>query len=152
MPHNPYSPPEAPVADPAALAERPRPKQIAWASWLLWTTVLVGFVSFYVSDTSLDGIPEEQAPYFFAAMIALMLISAGVYLWLIQRMRTGRNWARIALLALLIITISADFLVPGSLDDTAAYVVTHLLDVALQTLAAVMMFSHPGSTWFRPRN
>jgi cell division protein FtsW (lipid II flippase) len=151
MSRNPYSPPEAPVGTPEEPL-RERPKQVAWASWLLWASVLLGFVTLYVSDDvsrSMEEMDEEMRGLMRVFMIVFMAVTVAIYLWCIDRMRAGRNWARVVLLAFLLLGITSD-LMPGEFEESAAYIGLRAIDLVLQVAAMVLMFRAPGSEWFRP--
>src|SRR5688572_10810326 len=138
MAHNPYTPPDAPVSTPDE-PERERPKQIVWASWLLWASVLLGFVTLYVSeffDQSMQDVDEEMRSYVRIFLIVYMAVMVAVYLWCIDRMRAGRNWARIVLLVLLILSVITEFL-PGEYEDSAAYYATRMVDTVIQVTAMI---------------
>jgi cell division protein FtsW (lipid II flippase) len=152
MSRNPYSPPDAPVSSPEEPV-RVRPKQIVWASWLLWASVILGFVSLFVSDelsASLAEMDEETRSFMRVFMIVFMTVMVALYLWFIDRMRAGRNWARIVLLVFLVLGVVTD-LMPGGFADSAAYIAARFLDIALQVTAIVLMFRKPGSDWFQRR-
>jgi hypothetical protein len=150
MSRNPYSPPDAPVSRPEEPA-RERPKQIVWASWLLWASVMLGFVSLYVSDDfirSMEEMDEEMRSFMRIFLIVFMTVMVALYLWFIDRMRAGRNWARIVLLVFLVLGVVTD-LMPGGFEESAAYVAARILDIVLQVTAIVLMFRKPGSDWFQ---
>jgi cell division protein FtsW (lipid II flippase) len=149
MSRNPYSPPEAPVSTPEEPL-RERPKQIVWASWLLWASVLLGFLSLYVSDDlsrSMEDMDEEMQSYMRIFLIVFMAVSVAVYLWCIDRMRAGRNWARVVLLVFLLLGVTTE-LMPGEFERSALYIATRAIDMVLQVTAMVLMFKPPGSDWF----
>jgi hypothetical protein len=151
---NPYSPPEAPIGDRTPeLPQGERPKQIVWASWLLWTSVLLGLVSLYFTDELggyMEELPEEARGMMRTTLIVTMAVSFTLYLWLIDRMRAGRNWARILLLAFMLLSFVSE-LAPGEYAEGAVYVGSRVIDGVLQVAAMVLMFAKPGSEWFRPR-
>lgn len=154
MSRNPYSPPDAPVSAPEE-PPRGRPKQILWASWLLWASVLLGFVSLYVSDslsTSMQDLDEELRDFVRVFLIVFMAVMVALYLWLIDRMRAGRNWARILILVFLLLGVTTDLMPGGLLQESAAYAATRALDLVLQVSAVILMFRAPGSEWFRQRH
>lgn len=154
MDRNPYSPPEAPVEDRAPeQPPRERPKQILWASWLLWSSMFWGLASLVFSEEIGIAVEVLEGEAFRGVRLLLLLVLVGsftIYLWLIDRMRAGKNWARILLLVFLVAGLAGE-LTPGDYEATAAYIGTRLVDIVLQVSAMMLMFTKPGSEWFRPR-
>ena len=141
MPSNPYQPPGAEVADaPQVLA--PRPPTVRLACQLVLAAFALGLV------TLLPGVdvprPEDAAlPGVFVAIFGV------ITLWLTYATYQGRNWARWALLAYLIL---GWFLVSGELvsDFERAPLVGSLnLAAVVMELAAVwLLFAGAGAKWF----
>jgi hypothetical protein len=152
MSHNPYSPPEAPVGEAAAEHPRiPRPRQIEWASWCLWASVVVGFATLFLSDEvklAVAEMPPDLQGMATGAMIALFGVLTALYLWFIARMRAGRNWARVVLLIFSLLGLLSD-LTPSDVSEAAAMLASRALDVVLQIAAIVLMFGRASSEWFR---
>jgi cell division protein FtsW (lipid II flippase) len=151
---NPYSPPEAPVND--GSPDRPpaqRPHQIVWASWMMWASLIVGIASLYfvgdVMDETLADFSEDERGMARVFMIVALALTAALYLWFIDRMRAGRNWARIVLLVFTLLGFMSE-LTPGeSPEMPPAWIAMRMLDVLLQIGALALMFTRPGSEWFR---
>jgi hypothetical protein len=65
-------------------------------------------------------------------------------------MRAGRNWARIVLLIFTLLGFMSE-MTPGgeSLDMSPVWIAMRIVDVLLQIGALVLMFTRPGTEWFR---
>ena len=151
MARNPYSPPEAPVESRAPGPQRPRPKQVEWASWCLWGSIAIGFSALFFSDELKNALGDISADLRSLArgfLVVFLALFTALYLWLIQRMRAGRNWARVVLLVLTLMSLLGD-LSPGIWSEPAILIASSVVDVALQIAAIVLMFGRPGSEWFR---
>ena len=141
-PENRFSPPKTEVADPATPAREPTPKTVIQAVWLLWASLLLGIpmVIIYTSGRSFDL--EE-----FASLVIQLFVFAFMAL-VIVRISTGKNWARMAALALTLLGVLSMFALP---EETT--VIEYLLGALSSTLDAVAMyllFLSPGRAWFRP--
>jgi hypothetical protein len=149
---NPYSPPESPISDkePSRAVEPPQP--VIWAVWLMRASIVLGYSALFVGPDITrdlgDMTPEARTAGvgFFFVVLALMAL---LYLWLIQKVKVGRNWARLVMLGLTVFGIisvlrSSGIQPPLSLAMNA---IDTLIDVA----AMVLLFRPPGSTWFRPQ-
>jgi hypothetical protein len=153
---NPYSPPETPIRD--GSPDRPpslRPQQIIWASWMMWASLIIGFAALYFEgdliDEALSDFSEDERGIARGFTIAALALTAALYLWFIDRMRAGRNWARIVLLVFTLLGFIGE-LTPGESvpDMPAMWIAMRIVDVLLQIAALVLMFTRPGSEWFRP--
>jgi hypothetical protein len=72
-----------------------------------------------------------------------------VYLWLIQNVKTGRNWARIVMLVLTVLGVGSMLL---SGDETPPLMrAVSVVDTIIDVTAMVLLFRMPGSAWFAAR-
>lgn len=154
MSRNPYSPPEAPVSDNTTeLPVSQRPKQITWASWAFWISLVLGYASVFLGDMLDQSIAEfsgEERTFAMGGIIVVMVITTVLYLWFIQRMRAGRNWARIVLLVFTVLGLLSELMPDGGgVELSPLWLAVRVLDVLLQIGAIVLMFTPPGSGWFR---
>jgi hypothetical protein len=150
MARNPYEPPGSPVSESARRGEPP--KQVIWAVWLLRASVVIGYASlFLVQDLSaaLGDVPAEARSASMAFFFIVLALTAVVYLWLIQCVKDGRNWARIVMLLL---TALGVFSMITSDDATPAMIhAISVLDTIIDVTAMALLFRVPGSLWFSPR-
>jgi presenilin-like A22 family membrane protease len=145
MSENPYQPPNAHVADkPSTAAPRVRPRQVSTATTLLWISLALGVPSLYLAtarDTDTGFLPLLIGMYVF-----LFAISAFV----IVKVYRGRNWARVLLLVMVILS-AVVLLFPGE-EATPPAALEYVLNVAslvVEIAAVYLLLSHPGKTWFQ---
>jgi peptidoglycan/LPS O-acetylase OafA/YrhL len=148
-----YLPPTAELLDVDAereIAERPR--QVRWATVLLWLSFTLGTaVTAYDWRQATGADPSELAPATTAVIagftVALFALNAFLNVMVYQ----GRNWARIVYLGVALLGVAFFFLPgdgePESLTERVAYAMGSVLDLA----AMALVFTRPGSLWFRRR-
>ena len=151
MARNPYEPPGAPVS-PSARGGEP-PKQVIWAVWMMRISVVIGYASlFLVQDlaAALGDVPAETRSASVVFFFIVLALTAVVYLWLIQCVKDGRNWARIVMLLLTVLGVFS--LLAGGDETPAVIHVISVADTIIDVTAIVLLFRTPGSDWFGPRN
>ena len=114
------------------------PEPIALAVNLLWASLAISLI-----QASLWGTAGSHFEYAF-----MMLIGSGLFAFLYLKIRSGRNWAR----RLLFISCIIDVLALGDeLLNRDAPVATLLFGIVvpLKLYALYLLFTRPGSTWFR---
>lgn len=150
MARNPYEPPGSPVSDSSKRGIPP--KQVIWAVWLLRTSVVIGYASlFLVGDLSaaLGDVPAEARSASMVFFFIVLALTAVVYIWLIQCVKDGRNWARIVMLLL---TVLGVFSMITSDDETPAVIhAISVIDTIIDVTAMALLFRLPGSLWFSSR-
>ena len=138
--HNPYAPPEAPVADavPEALTEPPR--QTLWAIRLIWIAWAIESLATLLHWTP---VPAKASG---TAWVLGTVFSAGLIAWITRKLKAGRNWMRITLVVLALIGI------PGLIVENwlGLYRISWV-DVVQQLLgvAATWLIWRPSREWFR---
>lgn len=152
MARNPYEPPGAPVSESGRRG--PPPKQVIWAVWLMRASLVIGYASlFLVQDlaVALGDVPEETRSASMVLFFVMLALTAVVYLWLIQCVKDGRNWARILMLVLTVLGVFS--MLAGSNRDgasLAADVIT-VADTLIDVIAIVLLFRAPAAEWFAAR-
>lgn len=154
MAQNPYEPPEAPVADPAAFMA-PRPPEVALACRILWIVFVLGFVTllpsirgeWWLSTGSVGDEPSGLA----AGLVMAVILSAlfAIFMWWTS---LGRNWARWALLGYLIfgwLVMVTDF--PRSIAETPIAAFLDVVMAITEVWACHLLFRGPGAAWFSPK-
>ena len=128
------------------------PKQVIWSVWLLRASVIIGYASlFLVQDltATLGDVPAEARSASMVFFFIILALTAVVYLWLIQCVKDGRNWARIIMLVL---TALGVFSMISSGDETPAVIhAISVIDTIIDITAMVLLFRMPGSLWFSSR-
>ncbi len=147
---NPYRPPQAPVSDPGRRGVPP--KQVMWAVWLMRISLVVGYASlFLVQDLTaqMGDLPPESRTASVGFFFFVLALTAVVYLWLIQNVKDGRNWARIVMLVLTVLGIGSMLL--GGDEAPALVRAVSVADTIIDVTAMVLIFKAPGSEWFAPK-
>ena len=123
-----------------------RPRSVTVALYLLWASLAITVVRFAVGYGALA--PGTNLQLTLAVIIGTLV----VYVFLIFMMSYGRNWARIVFLVLFLAglvpslpTLLANF------GQSAVVGVGSLADLVLQAWALFLMFTSPGSAWFRKK-
>jgi hypothetical protein len=140
-----YAPPATEVADPPlvpALPSRPRQVQIAVA--LLWLSLALGIPEAILSTRQVEG--DGMG----AAFAVVMLLVFGLVGFLTLKVYQGRNWARIAMLVLTVLSVIM-MLFPSDESRAEGPMLQglYLFDVLIEVVAMYLVFSKPGSLWFK---
>ena len=147
MARNPYQPPGSPVSD-SSRGGQP-PKQVIWAVWLMRLSVVIGYSSLLlVPDLAAEmgDVPAEARTASLGFFFAALALTAVVYLWLIQSVKNGRNWARIIMLVLTGLGVFSMLL--GGDNTPPVMRAISVIDTIIDVTAIVLIFRAPGSTWF----
>ncbi|NIT61682.1 MAG: hypothetical protein GWN00_37430 [Aliifodinibius sp.] len=121
-----------------------KPAQVNNALNLLYASLAVGIIK---SILDLARI-ASRAPILFT--IVTFVITFGILIFLIVKISTGRNWARITMLILFLIGLP--FSIPIILQEFSANFVVGILSIsqiALQIIALVFLFQSPSNNWFK---
>jgi len=143
---NPYSPPTATVAD-EVVPPRQMPAAIRIALILMAVSLLLDFAIEAIRPASLT----ESAPGRLStlALVISAVLVTGLTAWLAWKIAVGRNWARIVLLVLTILSV------PSAILDILPIVRTWPLGTVLKIveqcmdIAVVYLLFIPGRAWFR---
>jgi hypothetical protein len=149
MARNPYEPPSSPVSESARRGKPP--KQVVLAVWLLRASVVIGYASLLLvpdMGAALGDVPAEERSGSMVLFFIVLALTAVVYLWLIQCVKEGRNWARIVMLLL---TALGMFSMISSDDATPAMNAISVVDTIIDITAMALLFRLPGSLWFSSR-
>ena len=143
MSAGPYEPPKSVVRDaPAEPVERPR--QVGLAAKCLWASIGIGGILLVLDYRFIAGASSAATAWIVPAAVlgVLALFTAAI--------SAGRNWARIVFLVLFVIGALPYFAVLAEMFArsklTASLSVIQLL---LQAAAMYLVFTKPGSAWFR---
>ena len=142
MPQGPYAPPVARVDDPQL---PPRPKQVTTGVSLLWTSFFLGFPGLWLAASRDPETVLNPASILFVVLFMFLVASVNVQTY------RGRNWARIASLVFVLLSVGLTLApppepVPPSAIENALTVICLVLDV----VAMYFLFSKPAARWFRP--
>jgi membrane protease YdiL (CAAX protease family) len=149
MNRNPYSPPVAAVADEAA-APRPMPPAVRNALILMAASFVLHFAIIAAAPRAADAQGTGQiAGAMLVSVVVTVLITIALTLWLGWKIAVGRNWARIVLLVLTIISVPVAFV--GIVRLASTWPLGAGLSVVEQgmDIAVVCLLFIPGRAYFR---
>jgi len=132
------------VSDRPEAPRGPRPKRITVAVWLLWVSFGLGLPAAYLSML------REPEPGFSPVLVAIVSIFIAFSAVLNVLVYRGRNWARIAVL--LLVAVGIPYVLLGPDEATRPDFLEQALDFvsnALDLVAVYLLFTPPGSLWFR---
>jgi hypothetical protein len=148
MSRNPYSPPQAAVAD-APAPGPPCPGNVTAALWLMGAAFFASpLVSIHEAVYTGSGI-GAVAGIVTLALVYVLMIALGF--WVFSAVVKGRRWGRIvaSIVALLeIVSVGSAFLRGIALYGWPV----RLLDLFLLCGAVVLFFTPPANAWFRRRD
>jgi hypothetical protein len=148
---NPYEPPTSPVTEPRRPRGQP-PEQVVWSVWLLRLSLIIGYASLFLMSklpVAISGVPAEARSSTMGIFFVTLALTAMVYLWLIQCIKDGRNWARILMLALTVLGVFSTLM--GSSGEAPALIrAISIIDTIIDVTAMVLLFRAPGAFWFAP--
>lgn len=122
----------------------PKPRSVATAIKLLWASFALGLVKAAMDFPSLQTMATPAYLYF------VMFFTFVVIGYFIFRISAGENWARIAFLVMFIVGMLPTL--PQLMDEfsrepvSASFIVAQ---IGLQVYGMYLLFTPPGSIWFR---
>lgn len=150
MTRNPYQPPGSPVSESGPRGTPPR--EVIWAVWLMRISLVLGYASlFLVQDltAALGDVPAESRSASTVFFFIVLALTAVVYLWLIQCVKDGRNWARILMLVLTVLGVFS--MLAGSEGTASGIRLISVVDTIIDVSAIVLLFRPQASEWFAPK-
>lgn len=121
-----------------------KPQSIVTAINLLWTTLAVGLVKMLMDFSNLSAV----APAAFTNFV--LVFTFALMGFLIFKISAGRNWARITFLVMFIIGVLPTLpIVLGEFSRSAVVGALSVAQIGLQVYALFLLFTQPGSSWFR---
>lgn len=143
---NRYAPPGSDVADAPASGRSPmaRPRTVTVAVLFMVASLVVSLL--VDTPVQVRAVRAGEQPVFTLVILVVFDVFAA---WLIARVHAGRNWARIVSLALLAIGLAVAWAEPSLAGDTAIQVVAAVVTTVLDAVGMVLLFTRPGSAWFR---
>lgn len=125
--------------------ETARPAAVTNAVGLFYISLALGVVRAMAAWPSM---PPDVSP---SLAFLLLAVPYGVLLLLLRFVNQGQNWARIALVALFILT--APFPTPALMESLGAHPlmgILRILQLVLQVAALAMLFGAQARRWFDP--
>lgn len=121
-----------------------KPQAVVTAINLLWASLAVGLVVTLMDFSNLNA----AAPAVFAYFV--LIFTFALIVFLILKISAGRNWARITFLVMFIIHVLPSLpSMPGEFSRSAVVGALSVAYIGLQIYALFLLFTQPGSSWFR---
>ena len=121
-----------------------KPQSVVAAINLLWASLAVGLVKMLMDFSNLSAV----APAAFTNFI--LIFTFALIGFLIFKISAGRNWARITFLVMFIIGVLPTLpIVLGEFSRSAVVGALSVAQIGLQVYALFLLFTQPGSSWFR---
>jgi hypothetical protein len=121
-----------------------RPGSVGTAVTVLWVSLGVGIAKVALDFANL----RAMAPMGFTLFV--LVATFAVLILLVLKIAAGRNWARIVFLVLFIVgTVPTLPVVRDELERAPLVGALSILQILLQIWALVLLFTKPGSAWFR---
>ncbi len=136
-----------------------KPKTIKMAVKALWITVGLGILNVAL-EMIFPGLGAlsliAHGPFSLELIIGIMsiLVTWAFLIWMIIKIRSGRNWARIVYTVVLGVGTAMALLGAASFSLSSLLSVSGGLELAmwvLQFYALYLIWTKPGSEWFRRR-
>lgn len=123
-------------------AQKPQP--VVTAVNLLWVSLAVGLVKMLMDFSNLSGMAAAAFTNF------ILIFTFALIAFLIFKIYAGRNWARITFLVMFIIGVLPTLpIVLGEFSRSAVVGALSVAQIGLQVYALFLLFTQPGSSWFR---
>lgn len=121
-----------------------KPQSVGIAVNLLWASLGVGLLKTVIDYSHVTA----QASVAFTTVVVVFTFA--LIGFLVFKISAGKNWARITFLVLFIIGVLPSLLVVvGEFSRSLILGVLSVAQIGLQGYALFLLFSLPGSTWFR---
>jgi hypothetical protein len=123
-----------------------KPRAVALAVSLLWASIAIGFAKIPLDFQSLAAMPS---PGLIWSIVVLVL---AFFCFLILKISSGRNWARITYLVLFLIGLIPAL--PTLTSEFARAPIVAILSIVqaiMQGYAVFLLFTGPGKTWFQKK-
>ncbi len=123
-------------------AQKPQPVVIAVN--LLWASLVVGLVKMLMDFSNLSAVAPAAFTNF------TLIFTFALIGFLIFKISAGKNWARITFLFLFVIGVLPVLpFVVGEFSRSAVFGALSVAQIGLQVYALFLLFTQPGSSWFR---
>lgn len=126
-------------------ANAARPRAVTTAVQLFVSSLAIGLLkSIFNLTQRTSGLPM---------IIALLVVIAffGLLFFLVLKIASGKNWARIVVL---ILVLFVPFAIPAYLEEVRRSVLSGTLSIIialLQLVGTILLFIKPSNVWFRTR-
>ena len=127
-----------------ALVERP--KEVTRAVQLISASFVIGGLR------AVFDLAQKVSGAWYLLTILLLVAFLGIFFFFVWKIATGRNWARITFLVLLLIGLP--LAVPGYIGELRTRLLYGSLSIViaiLQLIGAYLLFTKQSNLWFRTR-
>jgi hypothetical protein len=126
---------------------------VTLAVQLMWTAMALSILNLFFGWDEIMGfseIPAEERIYIRGFVAALLVGSFALYIWVIVKMGQGRNWARVVLVVLQVLSLLANPF--AQIEDFGVFVWSLGVLAFLVEVAAIVLIYLPASRpWFQAR-
>jgi hypothetical protein len=120
------------------------PPQVRHAILLLWIAQVLVVIDAVLSMMYPEPDTADETTF----LVVVFVILLGLYATLITFAAKGKNWARITLLVLALITVLGYFLLPAEIPSPWWTELTTWLGFVLEGVALYWLFSGAGARWY----
>jgi hypothetical protein len=121
-----------------------KPQAVTAAVNMFWASLAIGLVRM------LSKISDFRTPTLIAFVSFVFIITFATVAFLLFKASAGRNWARITMLVLFVVGMPPELRhVLGEFSRSALTAALAVAQCGLQAYALFLLFTKPGSTWFR---
>ena len=133
-----------PTIEPTAIIERP--KEVSSAVQFLAASFVIGGIR------AVFDLKQKVSGGSFLVAVLLLVLFLGVCFFFVYKIAAGRNWARITLLALILIQLP--FTILGSIGELRTNLPHGSISIViaiLQLIGTFLLFTKDSNSWFRTR-
>jgi len=146
MTANPYQAPGAPVSDPPARALLARPRAVKIALGILWFVLAAWLLGSVRRLSRLENMGDLRTLAYVAYLVAMSVVPT----WLLIKITQGRNWARIAAVVLIGLSVLGRVFLLVTVNNLTPPMLSGIfVPGTLQLVAILLLFLPRSSAWFR---
>lgn len=121
-----------------------KPQSVALAVILLWASLGAGVVKMLLHQFRYASTGSDAVAY------TVIAVTLAIIVFLIVKIAAGKNWARIVFLVLFVIgTFPMAAVILDEFADAPFMGALSVAQIGLQAYALYLLFTQPGSAWFR---
>ena len=128
-------------------AAEDRPKHVRWAILLMYAVLALGAVRLMIAPVN---VPQNLPASWLWVTLAIVF---AVFLWIIVMTGRRHSWARWVYVILFVLGLPAGLrMTRAALDAGGANGAIAALQLAMQLIIIVLLFSPPSNAWFRTQS
>ena len=129
------------------------PASVRTSMWLLSGTYIAGIAIGLLDRRPLPRFPGDEDHFVFAAALTggglVAILFGALFLFIVQAMTRGRNWARWALAAQLLLGALYAFRLPGNFGGVSAFPRIEVSVWTVQCIGVGLLFLPVSNQWYR---